>query len=126
LIKRSVSPFNVNSVSLACVPEALADPLFIETCVAEIRESRSLLEGALRELGITFVPSSANFVLAFLGERRASVVNALAAQGIYVREREIEGGDGAVRISLGSRLQTQRVIDCLRTVLKDAVAGVSA
>ena len=126
LIKRAVSPFNVNCVALACIPEALADPLFIVTAVAEVRESRKLLENSLRELGIDFIPSSANFVLAFLGSRKDEVIKTLAQRNIFVRDRENECGNGAVRISLGSRSETQRVVDCLRSVFSKVAAEVSA
>ena len=66
-VRRVCSPYNVNAVALACLPEALGDQVYIQQYVSEVRESRARLERALEASGIQFWPSQANFVLARVG-----------------------------------------------------------
>ena len=66
-LRRICSPYNVNAVALACLPEALADQSHIERYVRETQESRRRLESALQSRGLQFWPSQANFVLARVG-----------------------------------------------------------
>ena len=66
-VRRVSSPYNVNAVALACLPEALSDQSYIQQYVSEVRESRARLERALEAAGIQFWPSQANFVLARVG-----------------------------------------------------------
>ena len=76
-----------------------------------------LVEG-LRKLGVEQFPSAANFVLTFIGERAKSVVEALRARGILVRDRSSDfGGRGYVRITIGTVAQTRRVLRALKEVL---------
>jgi histidinol-phosphate aminotransferase len=42
-VRRVSSPYNVNAVALACLPEALADQTYIQQYVNEIRDSRTRL-----------------------------------------------------------------------------------
>jgi histidinol-phosphate aminotransferase len=46
-VRRVSSPYNVNAVALACLPEALGDQAYIQQYVSEVRESRVRLECAL-------------------------------------------------------------------------------
>ncbi len=66
-LRRVSSPYNVNAVALACLPEAMGDQDYIRGYVAEVRESRARLERALEAAGVRFWPSQANFVLARVG-----------------------------------------------------------
>ncbi len=63
-VRRVCSPYNVNAVALACLPDALGDQAYIRHYVSEVRESRGRLERALEASGIQFWSSQANFVLA--------------------------------------------------------------
>src|SRR5580692_4906684 len=73
LVRRVSSPYNVNAVALACLPEALGDQDYIARYVNEVRESRARLERALAANGIQFWTSTANFVLARVGAASAFV-----------------------------------------------------
>ena len=108
------SPYNVNAVALACLPEALGDQAYIERYVGEIRESRTRLEQALESLGIQFWPSQANFVLARVGAA-TSFVEHMRRRGILVRDRSTDHGcEGCVRITLGPRDHADRLLTALQ------------
>jgi histidinol-phosphate aminotransferase len=83
--------------------------------VDEALASRELLTNGLEKLGIRYVPSSANFVLGYFGDRAIEVRDALRENAILVRDRsyEIPGG---VRITVGTRQQALRVLEELERI----------
>jgi histidinol-phosphate aminotransferase len=118
-VRRVSSPYNVNAVALACLPEALGDQTYIQQYVSEVRESRSRLERALETLGIQFCASQANFVLARVGAA-ASFVEQMRRRGILVRDRTSDHGcEGCVRITLGPRAQADRLLAALQETCEE-------
>lgn len=122
LLRRVCSPYNVNAAALACLPEALADQSYIRQYVSEVLEGRTRLESLLASSGIQFWPSQANFVLAGVGstpQDSAAIVEQMRTRGILVRDRSSDPGcAGCVRITLGSREQTGRLLTALQEVLQ--------
>lgn len=116
-VRRVSSPYNVNAVALACLPEAVSDQAYIQRYVNEVRESRARLESALNAGGIHFWPSLANFVLARVGftcADSAAFVEGMRRRGILVRDRSSDHGcEGCVRITLGPREHTDRLLAAL-------------
>ncbi|MFZ3210954.1 MAG: histidinol-phosphate transaminase [Terriglobales bacterium] len=118
MVRRVGSPYNVNAVALACLPEAFADQDYVRQYVAEVRQGREQLEQELRSLRLRFWPSQANFVLVLIGERHGDFVRAMRERGILVRDRSRDPGcDGCVRISVGLGGQTEQLIVALREAL---------
>jgi histidinol-phosphate aminotransferase len=119
LVRRVSSPYNVNGVALACLPEALADREYVARYSAEVRTGRRRLEDEFASLGIPYWPSQANFVLARLGEFRKPFVDAMRFRGILVRDRNSDPGcEGCVRITVGTNEQTDRLLRELRSGLE--------
>lgn len=118
-VRRVCSPYNVNAVALACVPEALGDQTYIQQYVSEVRESRARLERALEALGIQFWPSQANFVLARVGAA-SSFVEHMRRRSILVRDRTSDHGcEGCVRITLGPRVHADRLLTALQETCEE-------
>jgi len=128
MVRRVGSPYNVNAVALACLPEALADQDYVRQYVAEVRQGREQLEQELRSLKLRFWPSQANFMLLRIGERHDDFVRAMRERGILVRDRSRDPGcEGCVRISVGSNPQTERLLVALREAVRAiAPTGVPA
>jgi histidinol-phosphate aminotransferase len=117
LVKKVSSPYNVNGVALACLEEALGDSQYIADYVRQVLEGRSRLEAELTLLGIPFWRSEANFILIRIGERRLEFVKAMRERGIFIRDRNCDPGcAGCVRITLGTREQTVKLIAALREI----------
>lgn len=115
MVRRVASPYNVNAVALAVLPEALRDHEYVERYVAEVRRSRGALEQELTSLGLHYWPSRANFVLVRIGPAHSEFVQALRARGILVRDRHTDPGcEGCVRLTVGSEEHTQTLIAGLR------------
>ena len=118
MVRRVASPYNVNAVALAALPEALADRAFVENYVAEVQAGRKVLELELKTLGLHCWPSRANFVLVRVGPAYADFIQALRARGILVRDRHTDPGcEGCVRLTVGSTEHTRTLIDALRDVV---------
>jgi histidinol-phosphate aminotransferase len=119
LVRRVSSPYNVNGVALACLPEALADREYVAGYSTEVRDGRRRLEEEFAKLGIQYWPSQANFVLAKFGEFRKPFVEAMRTRGILVRDRNNDPGcEGCVRITVGTTEQTDRLLSEMRAALE--------
>jgi histidinol-phosphate aminotransferase len=115
LLHKAQSPYSVNALAVMAAQAAVADTAYIESYVAEVLAARELLCVGLEKLGVTYVPSSANFVLGRFGKRAIEVRDALRAQGILVRDRSYEA-PGCVRITVGTREQTRRLLEALEEI----------
>ena len=122
-LRRVCSPYNVNAIALACLPEALADQTYIKGYVSETLESRDRLESTLQARGIPFWPSQANFVLARVGSSKSdsqSFVDQMRRRGILVRDRSADHAcEGCVRFTVGTIEHTNRLLTALDEVLEE-------
>ncbi|MFZ0292869.1 MAG: histidinol-phosphate transaminase [Candidatus Sulfotelmatobacter sp.] len=115
MVRRVASPYNVNAVALAVLPEALQDQQYVERYVPEVQQGRGILEQELKTLGLQYWPSRANFVLVRIGPAYAEFMRDLRARGILVRDRNSDPGcEGCVRLTVGSYEHTQVLIRALR------------
>jgi len=110
---KAQSPYSVNSVALVAALEAVCDQEYVNKYVAAVLRSRQMIEKEFRRLGVSYVPSSANFVLARFGDRALAVRDGLRERGILARDRSYEL-PGCVRFTLGTPVQTRRLIRALR------------
>jgi histidinol-phosphate aminotransferase len=119
-LRRASSPYNLNSVALACLPDALADQNFINDYVEQALAGRRKLQAELELWGVRFWPSRANFVLMYLGERSKEFISAMRARGILVRDRSKDYGcKDCARITVGIREHNERLIASLREVFAE-------
>jgi histidinol-phosphate aminotransferase len=116
-LHKAQSPYSVNSLAVVAAQAAVEDTAYVETYVAEVLAARELLCFGLEKLGIRYVPSSANFVLGHFGKRAIEIRDALRGQGILVRDRSYEA-PGCVRITVGTREQTRRLLAALEGIWK--------
>ncbi len=119
-VRKVSSPYNVNSIALECLPEALADEAYISWYAGQVLQGRAAAELALRKLGVPYWPSHANFILMDIGGKHKEFVAAMRQQGVLVRDRSSDPGcDGCVRITLGTVEQTHRGMIALEKALKE-------
>lgn len=119
-IRRVLSPYSVNQLALACLPDALNDTAYLNWYVKEVLSAREEFETALDVAGITRWPSRANFVLVRIGAAHAEFVRRMNALGVMVRDRSNDPGcDGCVRITVGTREQMRQAAGALEQVLAE-------
>jgi histidinol-phosphate aminotransferase len=117
-MRKARSPYPVNTAALAAAEAAIRDHKFIARTVREVHRSHKDLQQGLSQLGVKYFPSAGNFVLVNFKARATEIVAALARKGILVRDRSSDfGGEGYVRITLGTRVQTQRLLKELKELL---------
>jgi histidinol-phosphate aminotransferase len=120
VLRRASSPYNLNSVALECLPEALADQAYVRDYVSQTIEGRCELEAELASWGIRYWPSLANFVLLHLGDNCQPFVREMRAHGILVRDRSSDYGcKECVRVTVGLREHNQLLIEVMREVFAE-------
>jgi histidinol-phosphate aminotransferase len=120
MVRRVASPYNVNAVALAVLPEALQDTAYVEHYADQVRRNRKVLEQELSVLGLHYWTSRGNFVLVRVGPAHKEFVQFLRDRGILVRDRDSDSGcEGCVRLTVGSDAHTQTLIAALRNVVED-------
>ena len=91
-LRRFSLPFNVNSVALACLEEALDDQTFVSNHVAHVKQGRERLSQLFDELGLRYWPSQTNFVLVRVGTKVTTFVESMQRRGILVRDSSSNPG----------------------------------
>ena len=119
-VRKVVSPYNMNGVALAVLPEALADDEYLQWYVEQVRAGRERVFAALKELGVRTWPSAANFVLMDIGAKHKELCEVMREHGVLLRDRSADPGcEGYVRITIGVEEQMTRGIAALRSSLKE-------
>ena len=110
-------PFNTNSIGIAAALASLEDEAWLADAVAWNAEVRGRLANALRWIGLTVVPSEANFLLVPLDRPADPVADALLHHGIIVRTATASGLPDALRITVGLPDENRLLIEALVAVL---------
>jgi histidinol-phosphate aminotransferase len=114
------SPYNVNGVALAVLPEALADEAYLQWYVAQVHTGRERVYAALDELGVRHWKSEANFVLMDIGAKHKLLCETMRSHGVLLRDRSADPGcDGYVRITVGVEEHVTRGLDALKASLHE-------
>ena len=112
------NPFNVNSLAQAAALAAIDDTEYIKKVVAQNRRGKEYFYQRLTAAGIRFWPSQANFVLVDCEQVAAPVVEQLLRKGIIVRPVGNYSLPNCIRVSIGTDIENQLVMDeliaCLR------------
>jgi histidinol-phosphate aminotransferase len=115
-IRKSQSPYSVNTMAAVAARAAVEDREFVASYVREVTAARELACDGLQRLGIRCFPSSANFVLFDVGDRAREICTTLRDRAVLVRDRSYEL-PGCVRVTIGTREQVARFLDELREVM---------
>jgi len=113
-VREVLSPFTLNVAAAVGLRAALRDRAWHARYVSQAAESRRLIYAFCEARRISYVESAANFVLVRIGDRAPALVEALAADGILIRDRSTQPGcAGCIRITAGLVEHTQRCLDAL-------------
>jgi histidinol-phosphate aminotransferase len=117
-VRRGIGVYSVNIAAVVALRAALADRAFVDNYLQQVKQSKALVYAACERLGLQYWKSDANFVLIRIGGAAASVVEAAAARGIYLRDRSGEPGcAGCIRLTTGIVEHTRRGLAVLEEVL---------
>jgi histidinol-phosphate aminotransferase len=126
-VRKVSSPYNVNGVALDCLPVALADEEYLAWYAEQVRVGRERMMDGLREMGVPFFPSQANFVLMNIGPKHKELVAAMRGHGVLLRDRSTDPGcDGFVRITVGVEEHVTLGLAALKASLNEIGWSVTA
>jgi histidinol-phosphate aminotransferase len=115
-------PFNINSLAQAAGLAALDDTAHVRKTRQNNAAGRKFWESALSAMGVEFVPTSANFILARVGQGR-EVFEELQRRGIITRPMEGYQLPEWIRISIGTPAQNRRCAQALQHIIPAATQG---
>jgi histidinol-phosphate aminotransferase len=109
-------PFEPGTLAQAAGIGALADREFLHRSLELNAHGLKFLTTALGEIGLTVVPSEANFVMVVLpgAEHAARLTQDLLQQGIIIRPLASFGLPNCVRISTGTAEDNQRCVAAIQ------------
>jgi len=116
MLNRVRQPFNVNALAQAAALAALGDTAYVDESRALNRAGMQRLEDGVRALGLTFVPSHANFLLIRIGDA-AKAYRRLLEQGVIVRPVANYALPEFLRVTVGLPAENRRFLDALAAAL---------
>lgn len=122
LLQRVRPPFDTSVLAQAAALGALADEQFLRRTLELNRRGKEQLYAAFESLGVTALPSHANFILVDLGRPAAAVAQRLLRQGVIVRTPRHPALARCLRVSVGTSRELQRFVDALRGTLSELAA----
>lgn len=116
--------FGTNCVAQAGALAALEDREFSEQVITEVVRGREDYHRLARELGLSSLPSAANFVAIDFGSSRAAraTLAALLERGVFVRMPSAAPIDRCVRVTVGVAADRES----FATILRDVTDGLAS
>lgn len=111
-------PYHLSSVTQAVAITALEHAEELLGSVGQVRAERDRLVRAMGEMGLTVVPSDANFVLFGLFADERKVWNSLLDEGVLVRD---VGLPGFLRVTAGTPEENDRFLTAVAALLPDSL-----
>jgi histidinol-phosphate aminotransferase len=112
-------PFSVSSLAQAAALGALADEAHVTRSRQVNEEGKLMLQAACAELGLTWVPSEANFLFIDLGRPAGPIYETLLTQGVIVRP--VAERPTGIRVTIGLPAENQFLIQALRSALSSGL-----
>lgn len=118
MFNRVRKPFNINSLAQAAVIAALDDREYLRRIQQITWDGIDYYAKELRQMGVPFLPSQANFVLFDCGRDAQPVFQALLKEGVILRPVKPYGLPNYLRMSVGLPEENQAAIRALHKVLR--------
>lgn len=116
ILNRVRQPFNVNSIAQAAAVASLADDDFVARSYALNQAGMQQLTQGLHQLGLDYIPSSANFV-SFAIANAAAVNQQLLEKGVIVRAIANYEMPDYLRVSVGLFGENARFLSVLAQIV---------
>jgi histidinol-phosphate aminotransferase len=110
--------YNCDALAIAAATAAIDDQDWLQENQAKIASTRQRLIDGLKQLGMTVIPSQANFVWCTHPSQAAKpIYEQLKAQRILVRYMNYEDWGDGLRISVGTDEQIEALLALLKSLL---------
>jgi histidinol-phosphate aminotransferase len=111
-------PFPVNRLANVAGVAALNDQEHERKSVEFVREGRTYLYKELDRMGLFYVPSEANFILADLKRDSREILQSLLKEGVIIRPGFVWKYDTFARVTIGRMSDNRRFVRALKKILK--------
>jgi len=111
-------PFNITTLSLAAAIEACKDETFVEESIALHQQELGRYESFAQDNGFEYIDSYTNFITYLFTDMMDStkISDELLQQGVIIRNLASYGMN-AVRITVGTKEQNDRLFEVLKKVI---------
>ncbi len=116
LLNKARTPFNMNLISQNACVAALNDTEHMEKSVKMVKNGLAQYYTAFDAMGIEYIPSQGNFLLAKVGQGKKLFADALA-KGVIMRAMDGYGLPEFIRITVGTEQENARCIEVLQELL---------
>ncbi|MFH1578018.1 MAG: histidinol-phosphate transaminase [Candidatus Omnitrophota bacterium] len=116
-MERARPPFNVNFCAQIGAAAALGDASYIKRTKSTVLEGKKYLYQELSKIGLSFLPSVANFILIDTGRNAKMLYRKMLKFGVIVRDMQQYGLDNFIRVTIGTKSENARFIEVFRKVL---------
>jgi histidinol-phosphate aminotransferase len=106
-------PFNTNSLAQTGALAALGDRKHVEKSIALNNEGKQFLYQSFQQLGVSYIPTEANFILFETTRDAMDVFNALMKQGVIIRPM----GPTRLRVTIGMPEENKRFVAELEKIV---------
>lgn len=117
-MERVRQPFNVNLLAQVAGREALEDKEFLLRTRRTILEGKRYLYDELNKLGISYIPSVANFILIDIKKDGLQFFKEMLKYGVIVRDMQQYGLKNFIRVTIGTEKENEIFIKVLKRVLQ--------
>ncbi|MFT9847577.1 histidinol-phosphate transaminase [Aneurinibacillus sp. REN35] len=114
-LNRVREPFNVNHLAQKAAVAALSDQEFVSRCRTANAEGLAQVYAELDALGVPYYPSETNFVYMMPERASKELFEEMLRQGVIIR-----AFPQAIRVTIGSREQNEKMLAALKSVLAPA------
>ena len=117
ILNRVRQPFNTNMPAQAAALAAIEDQAHVNNSAALNALGLKQYAGAFAAMGLSYIPSIANFIAVNVNREAMPVYDALLREGVIVRPVASYNMPEYLRITVGNQQQNDRVLTALKKVL---------
>ncbi len=117
VLNRLRQPFNLNLPAQYGAAAALQDDAYMQKSIEVNQQGMAFLEQGFADLGLSWIPSSGNFITVDLKRNAMPVYEGLLSKGVIVRPVANYGMPEHLRISIGLPEENRRCLEALGQVL---------
>lgn len=110
-------PFNCNAIAQAAARAALKDTDYVKKSQKLNADGKIYLYNAFDKLGLRYIKTEGNFIMVFVNQMGADLVDAMMKKGVIVRGMSGYGFPNAIRVTIGRQKENERFIEVLTSLV---------
>lgn len=117
-VEMITEPFNVNMLAQVAALAAIDDTEHVCRSKEINTAGKQFLYEEFKKLGLSYVPTEANFIFVNTGKNSQDVFKAMLQKGVIIRTGDIFGYPDFIRVTIGTQAENERFVKSLKQVLE--------